>query len=435
MQQSPPPVVQHAPRTTRSLRIAIVSETFAPEVNGVAMTLGRLAKGLVRRGHQVQIVRPSQGPGDHVMPGDVLDQVHVRGLPIPGYGGLRFGLPARHRLQSLWREHRPDLVHVATEGPLGWSAVSAARRTGLPVTSSFHTNFDTYTAHYGLGLLRRPVQAYLRRFHNRTLLTLAPTQAMVEDLAHRDFRHVDLMARGVALGLFHPRRRDRHLRRQWGLDDSGLALVHVGRLAREKNLDTLLGAFAAIRRKRSDVRLILAGDGPMRAELERRCPQAIFMGVLKGEQLASCYASGDLFLFPSLSETYGNVVPEAMASGLAVLAYDRAAAAQLIRDDVNGALVRAADESAFLARASALAADPAALDRLRSQAPGAVAHLDWEAVTDQFLRSLQEAISRSPVDRPAARPLITARQQGPMASASRPDQPSTGPLHGSRAPG
>ena len=164
------------------LDIAFVTETFPPEINGVAMTVGRLVGGLRERGHRVRIVRPRQGKGDT---GNE-HELALPGLPLPGYAGLRFGLPAGRRLHREWRHSKPDLVHVVTEGPLGWSAVSAARRLGIPVTSGFHTNFDRYSLHYGLGWMRPAVAAYLRSLHRRTRATMVPTAALAADWPAKD---------------------------------------------------------------------------------------------------------------------------------------------------------------------------------------------------------------------------------------------------------
>ena len=158
-----------------SLRIAIVTETFPPEINGVAMTLGRIVQGLIARGHLVQVVRPRQARESGIAPAD-MEEVLARGAALPNYGELRFGLPAKNRLVRLWIEKRPDVVHVVTEGPLGWSAVAAARKMHIAVTSSFHTNFHSYSSHYGLGLLKRSIDSYLRKLHNRTVATMVPTK-------------------------------------------------------------------------------------------------------------------------------------------------------------------------------------------------------------------------------------------------------------------
>jgi glycosyltransferase involved in cell wall biosynthesis len=377
-----------------SLRIALVTETFAPEVNGVAMTLGHLVQGLLRRGHAVQLVRPRQTRDDMPRAQGGFDEMLARGIPLPNYGGLRFGLPAGLRLGRLWRQVRPDLVHVATEGPLGWSAVTAARKLNLPLISSFHTNFQSYSSHYGLGLLKTPIEAYLRKLHNRTMATLVPTQALAQELRQRGFHNLALLPRGVATSQFSAQRRSAALRAQWGVSEDDLVAIHVGRLAQEKNLGLVLEAYRAIAARRPGSRLVLVGDGPLRKSLQESFPQALFVGVRTGEDLAAHYASGDLFLFPSLTETYGNVVPEALASGLAVLAYRRAAAAQLITHAHNGMLAPVGDARRFIDLAADLANNPWLLRALRQQAAPSIAHLEWSSVCDGFVDQLRAVVER-----------------------------------------
>src|SRR5262245_2426350 len=159
------------------MRIAMVTETYPPEVNGVARTVGFMVDGLRRRGHAVQVVRPRQNGHDAAGVNELLQ----RGIPIPRYPQLKMGTPAGGALARAWREQRPDIVHIATEGPLGWSALSAARRAGLRVATDFHTNFHAYSRHYGVGWLARPVSAYLRYFHNRADCTLVPTSEMRQE--------------------------------------------------------------------------------------------------------------------------------------------------------------------------------------------------------------------------------------------------------------
>jgi glycosyltransferase involved in cell wall biosynthesis len=377
-----------------SLRIAVVTETYAPEVNGVAMTLGRIVEGLIRRGHTVELVRPRQPLEGAPVLRDGLHQVLSRGVPLPSYGELRFGMPAKRRLSKLWSARRPDVVHVVTEGPLGWSAVAAARTLQLPTTSSFHTNFDSYSQHYGIGLLKSPIDTYLRKLHNRTLATMVPTEALVQTLQARGYKHVTLLSRGVDTALFQPAKRSQALRQSWGAQANDPVVVLVGRLAKEKNVGQVLAAFAALRQHRPSARLVLVGDGPLRASLQQACPDAHFAGVRKGEDLAAHYASADLFLFASLTETYGNVVPEALASGLAVLSYAHAAAGELISNGHNGLVVEAADSVAYLQAAITLATAPELVARLRAAAPASVAHLGWDAIVDRFVATLHGAMDR-----------------------------------------
>lgn len=371
-----------------AMRIAVVSETFPPEVNGVAMTLGYLVRGLRERGHAVEVVRPRQHREDRGEGGDIV----VDGWPIPRYPGMRFGSPAGRRLRRQWRHGRPDLVHVVTEGPLGWSAVNAARSLGIPVTSGFHTNFDRYSSHYGLGWLRPAVGAYLRTLHRRTCMTMVPTAALAAELAGEGIAGVRVVGRGVDTDIFDPARRSQALRAAWGAGHHRLACIFVGRLAPEKNLDLVTRAFESIRSIRSDARMIWVGDGPSRARLESEFPHHHFAGTRSGADLASHYASADLFLFPSLTETYGNVVAEAMASGVPVLAYRSAAAAELIADAANGMTVAPGDERAFIGAAVELAKDAGRLAGLGCAARQAVLPRSWAAVVERFETVAREAL-------------------------------------------
>ncbi|MEE1947691.1 glycosyltransferase family 1 protein [Pseudomonas alcaligenes] len=373
-----------------SLHIALVSETFPPEVNGVANTLGRLCQGLRERGHRLQLVRPRQA--DDTAPND--DQLLLtRGWPLPGYAGLQWGQSSLHKLLRRWQRNRPDVLYIATEGPLGLSALRAARRLGIPVVSGFHTNFQQYSDHYGFGLLTRLLTGYLRWFHNRSRLTLVPSPSQRLELQRRGFERLELLARGVDGQLFHPARRSAALRAEWGLGEDEIAVLHVGRLAAEKNLQLLTRAFRQLQRDlpQQRLRLVLVGDGPLRTQLQAELPEALFCGVQRGEALAAHYASGDLFLFPSLSETFGNVVLEALASGLAVVAFDQAAAAQHIRHGHNGALATPGDEAAFIESARWLLEDPESLRRVRLNARQHAGKQGWPAIVERFESLLHAA--------------------------------------------
>ena len=371
------------------LRIAIVTETYPPEINGVAMTLGRLINGLRRHGHNVQVIRPRQHADATASTQVNASEILVRGIPIPRYSGLQFGLPAGKRLQALWRANPPDIVHVVTEGPLGMSAVAVANQLGLPMTSSFHTNFHRYSKHYGFGWLRGLIAGHLRKLHNRTAATFVPTQALAAELGADGFANLRVMARGVDTQLFTPGRRSAELRHSWGLGENELAILYVGRLAAEKNLRVVLAAFAEISAQHPTARMVFVGDGPMVGKLRQQCPQAVFCGSRTGEDLATHYASGDIFLFPSLTETFGNVTTEALASGLGVVAFAHAAAAELITSNRNGITVAAGDEAAYIRAATALANNPLQLDMVRRNAASSMQHLDWHHIVDTFADTLK----------------------------------------------
>jgi glycosyltransferase involved in cell wall biosynthesis len=373
------------------MRVAIVTETYPPEINGVALTVAGLARGLQQCGHDVQLIRPRQ-PGDaYERSNDVL----MRGMRIPRYPGLRFGLPARRRLETLWKSGKPDALYVATEGPLGNSALQAARTLGIPACSGFHTRFDEFARYYGLSWITPIVLAYLRRFHGRSAKTLVPTSQLADFLRDKGFDNVELLRRAVDTRLFSPDRRSHKLRREWGLHDDQLAVIHVGRLAAEKNLELAVRAFRAIQLERPDARFVWVGDGPSRASLQAQNPDFIFCGMQRGEALAAHYASGDLFLFPSITETFGNVTLEAMASGVPAVAFDYGAAREHLCDDC-GRRVPFRDDAAFTAAAVELARDESVRHPMRTTARNAVEKLDPLSVCVNFADLLGGLTARSP---------------------------------------
>jgi glycosyltransferase involved in cell wall biosynthesis len=353
-------------------------------------------EGLHQRGHDIQLIRPRQQAGDLEGQADRLGQVLMRGLPIPRYPHLKMGLPAKRRLVEQWRKRRPDVVHIATEGPLGWSALQAAKVLRLPVTSDFRTNFHAYSKHYGVGWLSKPILAYLRKFHNQTQATMVPTAALRDDLAPMGFERLQVVGRGVDTQRFSPAKRSAALRASWGAGDDTLVVTCVGRLAPEKNLETLLQAYAALRSQHADCRLVLVGDGPARAELQAACPEAHFAGLRSGDDLAAHYASADLFLFPSMTETFGNVTPEAMASGLPVVAFDHAAAGQLIRSGQNGLLAPLNDNTQFMGLAKTLMQDRSHAREMGLRARETTLSQGWDRIVAQVETIMERASQPAP---------------------------------------
>ncbi|PTY01094.1 glycosyltransferase family 1 protein [Opitutus sp. ER46] len=373
------------------MNIALVTETFPPEVNGVAMTFGVLARELARRGHGVTVYRPRRPDLKPPRPEDGYAEVALPGMPIPGYPQLRLGFPARRRLCRRWAADPPDLVHVVTEGPLGASAVSAARELGVPVTSSFHTNFHRYTGSYGFGLLHGPVLAWLRRVHNRTRRTFAPTPALAAELRREGFRDVAVLSRGVDTWDFHPARRSPELRLEWGVEADTPVVLHVGRMAAEKNYDLLFRAYAAMRAANPRLRFVLAGEGPLKARLEREHPECIFAGFFSRREIGRYYASADIYIHASRTETFGNVLTEALASGLAVAGFDYAAAQQFITNGENGLVVPLERPDALIDAAVLLATDDLLRTQLRRRARAAVEPQSWKRVVARFEADLAEA--------------------------------------------
>jgi glycosyltransferase involved in cell wall biosynthesis len=374
-----------------SLRIAVVTETYPPDINGVAHTISKIVEGLRGRGHTLMLVRPKHRMDGSPLTESGFQEVLVRGAPIPMYKQLRMGLPAQGALQKLWLKQRPDLVHIATEGPLGWSAARAARKLNIPTSSDFRTNFHAYSQFYGFGWLKGAIVSYMRKFHNSTHCTMVPTQGLMAELSKIGFEKLMVVPRGVDTEQFSPAYRSESLRASWGVNQDTQVLLSVGRLAVEKNLETVIRCYVSLRAQGLPVLLVIVGDGPLRDALEKSCPDALFVGQKTGRVLSEHYASADLFVFPSLTETFGNVTIEAMASGLAVIAYDHAAAGQLIRHQQNGMLIEAKNEQA-LCRAASLIVDRADLrSMVREQARKTAVEHDWNSVvarTETIFRSL-----------------------------------------------
>jgi len=393
--QDAPILVEHIAPERRFLRVAVVTETWPPEINGVALTLSKLIHHLGIRQHTIQLIRPRQDKFDQGIESEGWSELLLKGLPIPKYPQLKLGLPSKKALLQAWSTHRPDLVHIATEGPLGWSALQAAKILRLPVTSDFRTNFHSYCQHYGVGWLTKPIVAYLRKFHNRTGFTMVPTQSMKHQLEAYGFKNLKVVARGVDTQLFHPNKRSELMRDSWGATDNTTVLLSVGRLAAEKNLNLTIDTYQALKAAGRDVKMVFAGDGPMRNITEAKCPDAFFMGMCSHEQLAILYASADVLLFPSLTETFGNVTLEAMASATPVLAFDCAAASDFVTNHRNGWLIDSTQPQAYINRALDITLNNETMQQASLHTRASIEHLGWDEIAQQVEDIFQAAIEKN----------------------------------------
>lgn len=368
---------------SQPLHLEVVTDTFPPDVNGVAMSLGRLVDGMRALGHRVEVVRPGRSrKGCAGMPW----------WPLPGYWEIRVGAPWPGQLLRRWKRSRPDVVYVAIESPLGLSALRAACKLGIPVIGGFHTHFRQYLQRYGMPRFAERVWSYQKWFHRKVAMTLAPSPEAREYLAAAGFPKVEVLGRGVDGALFHPGKRDDELRSSWGAGERSNVVVVVGRVSPEKNIGLAIRAFERMRACQPDTICVVVGDGPARERLETAHPAVRFTGYRHGEALAACYASADVLLFPSETETFGNVFLEGMASGLAVLAYDSAAARWIGRDRENCLKVAMGDEDAFVN--AALSLTDASLRRsLGSQARAAAEELDWPRVVLDWQAHIRSVIS------------------------------------------
>ncbi len=381
------------PLSNPKLHIDVVTETYPPEINGVSQTIAMLVRGLRANNHHVFVVRPEQ----------LIDQQHknntatkpdflVKSFPIPLYSELRMGFFSKKKLIKRWLAKRPDIIHVATEGPLGWSAVQAARELNIPITSDFRTNFHAYSSMYKLGFLEPLIMSYMRCIHNRTDRTMVPTVKLQQALQKKGFLNLNVMPRGVDTTHFSSTLRSEALRASWGAQPEDIVLISVGRLAVEKNLDLLLRSYEAARAAAPTTKLVIVGDGPCRATLEKQCPHAIFTGIKRGADLAQHYASADIFVFPSLTETFGNVTIEAMASGLAVVAYRHAAAGELIQPGVNGLTVEPENETAFISGVMDTVMNKTSINEYGQAAIATAGQHAWEEIVSRTEFIFKEVI-------------------------------------------
>jgi len=368
------------------MRIAIITESFAPDLNGVANCVLRVAEHLVQRGHQPLVVAPepagSQPAGPFPYPVE-----RVPSMSLPGYPGFRLGLPSR-AVRSALARHGTDLVHLASPVFLGATGSTAARHLGLPVIAVYQTDIPAYARAYGWhGAGEAAAWRWLRRIHNAAERTLAPSTAVMTQLRAHGFERIWLWGRGVDLARFSPGKRSAALRRELAPDGAVLA-GYVGRLATEKRVD-LLACVAAL----PGVRLVVVGGGPAAAALRAQMPSALFLGEQRGEQLARTYASLDVFVHSGPHETFGQTLQEAAASGVPVVAPAAGGPLDLVDHGVTGILVPPGSAPELAAAVARLAADPGLRAEQGRAARQRVLTRDWSVIGDT-LTSHYEAVLR-----------------------------------------
>jgi glycosyltransferase involved in cell wall biosynthesis len=374
------------------MRISIVSETFIPQVNGVSRTLDRLVHHLTSQGDRVQVVIPRYRETAPPLPKN-LEKSEWGGPSLPFYPEVRLPLVTPAGLRQTFKAFAPQLVHIATEGPLGWSALKAAHDLGVPTVSSYHTNFPQYLANYRLGFLENTAWRYLCRFHNATRITFCPTPSIRDRLAERGFRDLELWSRGVDSLQFNPLNRDEVVRRELGIDPQEKVIAYVGRLAAEKNLEMLLESWRLLP-GREKYRLLLIGDGPLRPRLERCADsRVIFAGYWYGYELARLYASADLFVFPSLSDTFGNVILEAMASGLPVVAFQVPGPGDILREGETGMFAGRVDAESLARAMHSLLSRPEQLRAMGENARRYAERQNWKDILEQLRHTYQTIIA------------------------------------------
>ncbi len=378
------------------MRIAIVTESFPPDVNGVAHSVVRVAEHLVRRGHQPLVIAPKAGATVRRVAGARdYPVVRIASLPMPGYRTFRLGLPSR-RLTEALVGFAPDVVHLASPFVLGARGGAVAEQLGLPTVAVFQTDVPAYARAYRFGIGQSAAWRWLRAVHNRAGRTLAPSRASAAGLVANGIQRVWLWRRGVDTALFDPAKRSPRLRR--ALAPGGALIVgFVGRLAVEKRVDLLAPVC-----RLPGVRVVVVGGGPIRRELGRLLPGAVFLGERHGEQLARIYASLDLFVHTGPHETFCQTVQEALASGLPVVAPAAGGPLDLVRPGRTGLLVRPGDGHALAEAVATLAGTPQLLREYGMAARGSVSANTWQAVGDELLDHYAAVLGRPAIQRQPA---------------------------------
>ena len=365
------------------MRIALFSEVYWPMVSGVGVTLVRLVDALRARGHQVRVYSASYElpPGA----GDRLEVHRSASIPLFLYPDVQWAFPRHRAVLEDVAAFGPDVIHVATEFAMGVAGLKAARQLGIPAVASAHTDYEKYAAHYGLDWVMGAGWRYLRWFYRQTGLVLCPSGVYERHLNARGIRNTGIWTRGVESGFFHPESRSETYRHALGLGPRDLLVTYVGRIAREKGLDLLLEAWEMLGR-RDDARLVLVGRGPMEAELARReIPGLVLAGLREGADLAAAYASADIFAFPSTTETFGNVLLEAMASGLPCLAAAAGGVVEFARHGSNAWLVDPGSPKAIAAGLNRLLADEDLRRVLSAGARKTACERGWDLIFDDLV--------------------------------------------------
>jgi len=389
--------------TTR-MRIAIITENFLPKLDGVTRTLAKLLEHLQLTGHEVMLLGPDSGMEEYAG----AEIVGTAGLPFPFYPELKFNF-FRPLFMRRLGEFRPDIIHLVDPVILGATGLAAARFFNVPLVSSYHTNLAAYCEHFGFSLLTRPMWSYNRFVHNQCSMTFCPSPSTAAMLRLEGFEHLRIWPRGVDIDIFKPERRSSTLRASWlGNDaDRETVFLYVGRVSWEKNLRLLVQAYHNM--DHNKCHLVIVGEGPASQEMQQELEglPVTFTGYLSGEELATTYASADVFAFPSRTETFGQVVLEAMASGLPVVGLVAEGVCDLVENERTGLLVEdhhiQEDEQIVRYRNSldSLIQDTQKRHQMSSAALIEAQQRSWYEAMECLVRGYKEVVE-------ASRPLVAA---------------------------
>jgi phosphatidylinositol alpha 1,6-mannosyltransferase len=389
------------------VRVAIVTESFLPHMNGVTGSVLQIMRHLERRGHEAHVIAPAAIGVPAELSGARIEA--IPSLALPGYRHVRVGTSSAHRIAASLGRFQPDVVHLASPFALGWRGVLAAERLDLPSVAAYQTDVAAYTERYRIAATTGIAQTHIARLHRRATMTLAPSADAAQQLALLGVDRVRRWGRGVDAERFQPSRHDPLLRSEWGAD---VVIGYVGRLAPEKQVEDL-----SVLQNIPRTRLVIVGDGPSRARLESLLPEALFLGHLDGTALAAAMASFDLFVHPGESETFGQTLQEAHASGVPVIATGRGGPLDLVRMGIDGWLYKPGDLEDLRMRVTDLAGDARKRRAFGEAGREAVEGRSWESVCDQLLDHFEEARILHRADSGArARRVVRPEPSAPVAA-------------------
>lgn len=375
----------------RSFRLALFTGNYNHIPDGVSLTLNRLVRFLQDQGVDVLVFAPTveQPPMEHAG-----EMVPIPSFAAPGRPEYRVSRPLDRQAKQRLEAFDPDLVHIATPDLLGWSALRWASKRRVPVVSSYHTHFSSYLPYYRLGWLEPLLLSYFRWFYGKVEQVHVPTPSMIEDLKEKQIgKDLRVWARGIETDRFSPKYRSEEWRQEMGIEPEDRVVLFVSRLVWEKNLDFYAEAVEKVAGETDHVRALVVGDGPAKEGLQKLLPNGIFTGYLEGEDLSRAYASSDLFLFPSVTESFGNVTLEAMASGLPCIVADAVGSRSLVKDGVNGYHVTPVSAEPFADRLLELIQDNELREQMGQRSREFSLEYTWDQINGNLLNSYRELLS------------------------------------------
>ncbi|MEO9885014.1 MAG: glycosyltransferase family 1 protein [Balneola sp.] len=381
----------------KELRVALFTGNYNHIRDGVSLTLNRLVKYLEAQGIPVLVFGPSIKKPSIDHNGELVVTPSIPML-VPGRKEYRITTHFPRSAKKKLEEFNPTLIHLATPDGLGIGALKWAKKNNIPVVSSYHTHFLAYTSYYSLYLspVKKPFELLMKWFYKKALHIYVPSKSMIEELDRLGLEgDKRIWARGINLELFNPSKRDMEWRRSVGFKDDDIVVTFVSRLVWEKELGTYIKSVKAVQKKYPKVRALIVGDGPARKEAEENFPSGHFTGFATGEDLAKAYASSDVFLFPSHTETFGNVTLEAMASGLACLVADAIGSKSLVDDGVNGKWGKKKDVSDFTEKLEWLVTDDERRKEMGKKSRIMAMEYEWDDINAGLVKNYREAIELS----------------------------------------